>query len=186
MQDKNKQHFVVITIMILIAVSTRFLFIPNFTAVGAMGLFGAAYFNKKYLAFIVPFVALFLSDLVLNNVVYTQYYDGFVLFADGVYWTYLGFAAIVLLGMGLLKKVKPLNLLGASLSASVVFFLISNFGVWASGMTYPLNGAGLVACYTAGLPFLVNTLAGDLFFASVLFGIYEYAIKPRFATASIS
>lgn len=181
MQDKNKQHFAIIAIMILIAASTRFMMIPNFTAVGAMGLFGAAYFSNKVWAFVVPFAALFFSDLLMNNTIYAQYYDGFTLFAPGAYWTYIGFAAIVLIGMGLLTKVKPLHVLGASISASVMFFLISNFGVWASGTMYPMNTSGLLASYGAGLPFLQYTMLGDLFFSGLLFGLYELAVKPRFA-----
>lgn len=179
MQDKNKQHFAIIAVMILIAASTRFMMIPNFTAVGAMGLFGAAYFSNRIWAFVVPFAALFFSDLLLNNTIYASYYEGFTLFGPGVHWTYLGFAAIVLIGMGLLKKVKLLHVVGASLSASVVFFLISNFGVWASGLVYSKDAAGLIASYAAGLPFLQYTMLGDLFFSGVLFGLYEWVVKPR-------
>jgi hypothetical protein len=182
MQDKNKQHFAIITIMVLVAASTRFMMIPNFTAVGAMGLFGAAYFSNKMWAFVVPFAALFFSDLLMNNTIYAQYYEGFTLFGPGVHWTYLGFAAIVLIGMGLLKKIKPLHVVGASMSASVVFFLVSNFGVWSSGMMYSKDIPGLIAAYAAGLPFLQYTMLGDLFFSGVLFGLYEFAVKPRFAT----
>jgi hypothetical protein len=177
MQGKNKTYFIIVVTMIVIAASTRFLpHPPNVTAMGAMGLFGAAYFTKKQWAFIVPFVAFFLSDLILNNVVYAQYYEGFVWMAPGAYWTYIGFAGIVLLGMGWLKKVKPLRLLGASISASLVFYLVSNFGVWASGTMYPLTGTGLMASYAAGLPFLPNTLVGDLLYSGILFGIYEFVV----------
>ncbi len=182
MQDKHTQHFLVISLLVLFAAATRFLMIPNFTAVGAMGLFGAAYFKRKYLAFVIPFVALFLSDLILNNVVYAQYYDGFVLFGTGAYWTYIGFGAIVLIGLGLLRKINILNVIGASISASLAFFLITNFGVWASGILYPTTGAGLLLSYEAGLPFFQYSLMGDLFFSGVMFGLYEWAIRPLFQT----
>ena len=61
----------------------------------------------------------------------------------------------------------------ASLSASVVFFLVSNFGVWASGTMYPNTFSGLMICYAAGLPFLKNTLIGDMAYSGALFGIFE-------------
>ncbi len=150
---------------------------PNFTPVGAMGLFGAAYFSRKYLAFLVPFAAMWISDLLLNNAVYTQlypeYYSGFSWFGNG--WTYAAFGLIVLLGFVALKKVNLPRLLGASLGASVLFFLITNFGSWLADPLYPNNAQGLLSAYTLGLPFFWNTLAGDLFFSITLFGVFEWA-----------
>lgn len=189
MQNKNTIHFVVIAFMILLAVSTRFFSfmnpaLSNFTAVGAMGLFGAAYFRNKIWAFIVPFLAMFLSDLILNNVFYAQYYDGFTLFSPGAIYTYGGFLAIVLIGLALLRKVSSTNVVGASVLAAFAFFLISNFGVWAGGTMYPKTMAGLGACYTAGLPFLKNTLISNLVYAGILFGVYEMVIRPIFSRAT--
>ncbi len=180
MQTRNKQNLVIIITMIFIAAATRFLpHPPNFTALGAMGLFGAAYFNKKYLAFIVPFIALFLSDLVINNVFYAQYYDGFVFFHPSSIWIYLGFAAIVIFGQFLLKKVNFSNVFLASLIASISFFVITNFGTWASTPMYTKDITGLIACFTAGLPFLPNTLLGDLFFSGALFGTYYFVARAK-------
>ncbi len=168
--------------MILVAAATRFLpHYPNVTALGAMGLFGAAYYKKSLLpALLIPFVALWMSDLVLNNIVYGQYFDSFAWFTPGGLWIYLGFAAIVLVGKGLLNKISLGRLFGASLSASLVFFLLSNFGVWMSGTMYPLTFGGLIACYTAGLPFFLNTIVGDLFYVMLFFGAYELVFKRAF------
>jgi len=150
---------------------------PNFTPVGAMGLFGAAYFSRKYLAFLVPFAAMWISDLLLNNLVYAQlypdYYGAFSWFGNG--WTYAAFGLIVLLGFVVLKKVSIPHLLGASLSASALFFLITNFGSWLADPIYPKTWQGLTAAYALGFPFFWNTLAGDLFFTAVLFGVFEWA-----------
>lgn len=150
--------------------------IPNFSPIGGIALFGAAYFSRKYLAFIVPLVTMYITDLVINNMIYPrmfpEYYDG--AFAWGISpWVYGTFALIVLLGFGLLKKVSAPRLLTASLSASVLFFIVTNFAVWAGGVTYPKTVEGLIACYTAAIPFFQNTLLGDLFFVGVLFGAYE-------------
>ncbi len=181
MNNKNKQNIGIVAVMILLAAATRLMpHPPNMTAIGAMGLFGAAYLNKKYLAFLVPFIALWITDLAINNILYAQFYDHFVLM--GSVWTYIGFGAIVLFGMGWFKKINWKTVVGGSLSASAIFFFISNFGVWASGTMYPMNFAGLGACFSAGLPFLLNTVVGDLFFCGVLFGVYEYFFHNKFTT----
>lgn len=174
--QKINIRFGIVSLLILLAAFSRLIpHPPNFTPVGAMALFGAAYFSKRYLTFVVPLIAMWLSDLVLNNVVYAQYFDGFVLFYPGFYWTYSAFIVIGLVGFFLLKRAKPQNIFIASLSASILFFLVSNFGVWASGMMYPKDLSGLLACYTAAIPFFQNTLMGDLVYCGVLFGVFEFA-----------
>lgn len=169
-------RFGTLVLIVLLAAFSRLIpHPPNFTAVGAMALFGAAYFTKRYVAFIIPVVSLWLSDLVLNNIVYGAYFDHFVWFYPGFFWNYFGFMLIVLLGFALFKKVKIQSVLIGSVSASILFFIVSNFGVWMSGTMYPKDLTGLMACYTAALPFLKNTLAGDLVYCSMLFGAFELA-----------
>ncbi len=171
-EKKINLRFSLIAVFILFAALSRL--IPhwyNFTPIGGMALFGAAYFTRKYWAFIIPFAALWISDLLLNNIVYAAYYEGFQFLGNlGVY---IGFALIVVFGMVLLKKVKPGRLLVGSLGASAIFFLVSNFFVWLGSAFYPQNIAGLMACYEAGIPFFWNTVAGDLFYTSLLFGAFE-------------
>ncbi len=175
-RQKINLRFGVISLLILLAAFSRLIpHPPNFTPVGAMALFGAAYFSKRYLAFAVPILAMWLSDLVLNNVVYAQYFDEFTLFYSGFYWTYSAFIVIGIAGFFLLKRTKPQNILIASLTASILFFMVSNFGVWASGMMYPKSFSGLIACYAAAIPFFQNTMMGDLIYSSVLFGVFEFA-----------
>lgn len=150
----------------------------NFSPITAMGLFGAAYFSRQVLTLAVPFIALFVSDLVLNNVIYSQYYTGFTLITS--WWIYAAFGAVVFLGWLLLRKqVTPVRVISASLLASVVFFLISNLSTWVETTLYPKTFAGLLTCYTAGLPFLKNTVFGDLFFSAVMFGAYEWALRGK-------
>lgn len=185
-KTKINLRFGVLALIILLAAFSRLLpHPPNFAPVSAMALFGAAYFPRKYLALILPIAAMWLSDLVLNNLVYAQYFDGFTFFYQGFYWTYSAFIAIGVLGFLVLKKVTPLRLMVASLSASVLFFVISNFGVWASGYMYPLTWQGLIACYTAAIPFFKNTLAGDLVYCSVLFGSFEL-VRYKFPVLQIN
>ncbi len=174
--QKIALRFSVITLMIVVAAFSRLLpHPPNFAPIGAMALFGAAYFSKKYIALLIPILSMWLSDLVINNTIYAQYFDGFTFFYQGFYWTYMAFIFIGVLGFILLKKPKPQNIIIASLSASIIFFIVSNFGVWASGTMYPNNFSGLITCYAAGLPFFKNTLIGDLVYTSILFGLFEFA-----------
>ncbi|HQU58403.1 MAG: hypothetical protein KDD02_03125 [Phaeodactylibacter sp.] len=181
MSNKIQVRFGIITLMIGAAALSRLLPHPyNFTPIGAIGLFGGAYFSKKYLSFLIPFAALWASDFLLNNLVYARLYPQF--YQEGVVWfsqlaigVYLGFGLIIALGIFILRKVNIPNLLAASLLASVIFFLVTNFGSWLVDPVYPKTATGLLGAYAAGLPFFWNTLLGDLFFAGVLFGAYEWA-----------
>jgi hypothetical protein len=162
--------------LVALAALTRLLPHPhNFTPIGAIALFGAAYFNRQWLMLAVPFAALFLTDLFINNVIYREMYGGqFQLFTS--VWIYAAFALVMLAGTGILRnKVTGVRVLGASISASAIFFLVTNFSVWAESGMYPKTAAGLAACYTAGIPFLGNTILGDLFFSVAMFGVYEWA-----------
>jgi len=171
-------RFGVIALMIFLAAMSRLLpHPPNFTPIGGMALFGAAYFAKRYWAFAVPIVSLWLSDLVLNNAMYGQYFDGFVWFRADSLFIYGAFALIALLGIFALKKIRIPNLAASALGASAIFFIVSNFGVWFSGAMYPKDLSGLIACYAAAIPFFQNTLLGDLFYSAVLFGSFELSVR---------
>jgi hypothetical protein len=169
-------RFGIITAIIFLAAMSRLLpHPPNFAPIGGMALFGAAYYARRYWAFIIPIVSMWISDLVLNNVVYGQYFDGFVWFYSGSAFTYGAFALIALLGIWTLKCINIPALLVSAVSASVIFFLVSNFGVWLSSGMYPHSVGGLAACYVAGLPFFQNTLAGDVVYTAILFGVFEWS-----------
>ena len=159
----HQPRLIVLAGMILAAAAARLIpHAPNFTPIAAIALFGGAQFADKRLAFFVPLAAMLLSDLVLG-------------FHSGMTFVYGSFALIVCLGLGLRSRRAPLSIAGAALTASLLFFAVTNFGVWAAGMWYPRTFAGLVACYAAAVPFLQNTLAGDLFFTAVLFGGFALA-----------
>lgn len=175
---KINLRFGIITLMILLAAMSRLIPHPaNFAPIGGMALFGAAYFSKKYWAFIIPIVSMWISDLVLNNVVYSQYFDHFVWFYSGSIFTYGAFALITLMGLFTLKKVKVNNVVLSALSASILFFVVSNFGVWVSSGMYPHTFSGLMTCYAAGIPFFGNTLLGDMVYSGVMFGSFATAAK---------
>ena len=171
---KNKR-FLIITGFITLAVLSRVLPHPyNFTPLGAIALFGAAYFKDKKWAILIPLVAMWISDLLLNNLVYSAFYEGFTLFNSGMIWVYGSLIVIALAGMKLFDKVTLPRVVGGAVGASVIFFLVSNFGAWLASPIYTPDLQGLMASYTAALPFFHNTLGGDLVYCATLFGAFEY------------
>ncbi|MFO7526540.1 MAG: DUF6580 family putative transport protein [Ignavibacteriaceae bacterium] len=164
---KLSPRFLLLTGMILIAAIVRLLpHPPNFAPIAAMALFGGAYFNRKVFAFAIPLAALFLTDLFLG-------------FHNTMWAVYLSFVVIVGLGMVILKKKSVVKIILASVSASVLFFILTNFAFWATDTLYPTTLTGLAACYTAAIPFFHNTVIGDLFFTGAMFGLFELA-KVKF------
>jgi hypothetical protein len=154
--------------MIVAAAATRILPHPwNFTAVGAMCLFGGAHFQRRWMAFLVPMAALVLSDVLLLAVVYG------LRGLNVISMSYLLFALTTLLGMTLRGRVTALSVGAAAVLASAGFFLISNFHVWLTGHNYPQTSAGLLAAYVAAIPYAQNMLLANLFYSAVLFGGFE-------------
>ena len=155
-------------LFVLFAVGFRFLPHPlAFTPVAASLLYFGARAPRKYVW--IPVALFAASDVILTKIVY-----GYALPADTfISWGY--YLAIVLFGGVLMTNSKPWRVLGAALSASVFFFIISNFGVWAAWATYPKTFGGLMAAYVAGLPFFRNDVAGDLVFTALFFGIGHMA-----------
>jgi len=156
--NTNHSRLVALLTAIVVAAALRLVpHPPNFTPIGAMALFSGAYLGRKALAFAAPLGALLLSDLVLG-------------FYHGQATVYFSVALIVMLGMVALSRVSPLRVAGAAVLSSVLFFLITNLGMWLFSGFYPRTMLGLEACYVAAIPFFQNTIAGDLFYATLLFG----------------
>jgi len=176
MNTKINLRFSVLTVFIVLAAFSRMIPHPsNFSPLGAIALFGAAHFTKKWHVFLIPIAATWLSDLFINNVIYSAYYPTFTWFYEGFYWQYLSYLLIALLAIPLFKKVSKERILFGALGSSLVFFLISNVGCFVGNSFYPQNFGGLVSCYAAGVPFIKGTLLGDLFYSLVLFGGFAFA-----------
>jgi hypothetical protein len=102
-------------------------------------------------------------------------------------YTWIAFLAVGLIGWMLRGRITGLRVLAGSLSGSVVFYVISNFGVWMNGLDYPRTAEGLVQCYIGAIPFFRNAILGDLFYAGLMFGSYHWlsrfvphlTIRPR-------
>jgi hypothetical protein len=151
-------------LFVLFAVGFRFLPHPlAFTPVAASLLYFGARMARKYVW--IPVALFAASDVILTKVIY-----GYALPADTyISWAY--YLAIVLFGGVLMTNSKAWRVLVAALGASVFFFIISNFGVWAAWAMYPKTLGGLMAAYIAGVPFFRNDVAGDLVFTALFFGI---------------
>lgn len=136
---------------------------PNFSPIGAIALFGGAYLNRKYLAYLIPFAALLISDVFL----------GF--YGIGMLVTYGAFAVSIFIGTQLKKNITWYNVALSSLASSVSFFLITNLVFFYPTTISPLythDLAGVLNCYAAGLPFFQNTFASDLLYSSLFFGAF--------------
>ena len=163
---QNKKIFIVLGILILIGVTFRLLpHPPNFTPIAALALFGGAYFSKKT-AFILPMTALVISDVFIG-------YYNFTLMV----FVYGSFLLCAVLGIRLKKNKKWHNIGISSILCAFLFFLITNFAVWVFTPWYAKTVLGLSQCYLMALPFLKNTLLGNLFYAAIFFGVYETALK---------
>ena len=180
------QSLVVSLLIIILAFSRLIPHIPNFSPLGAICLFGAANFHRKWQAFFIPIFATWIGDLYLNNYVYNQGQEDFIWFYQGFYWQYMSYVIIALLGLILFKnKINASKILGGAIGASLLFFFISNLGVWTIGKMYPKSFSGLINCYIAGLPFIKGTLIGNLFYTPIMFYSY-FMLQDKFPVLSLN
>jgi hypothetical protein len=137
--------------------------VANFAPVGAIALFGGAVLPLR-LAWWLPLAVMALSDGVIG-------------LHDTILFTWLGFMLVGLYGM-LWRQTS--NWYRASLGAAggaTIFYVVSNFGVWAVGHMYAHTWQGLIDCYVAGVPFFRNSLAADVTYSAVLFGAYALVMR---------
>jgi hypothetical protein len=139
---------------------------PNFSPIEAMALFGGAYFAQRSLALLVPLIAMLLSDLIIG-------------LHSGLPVVYACMTAITVMGFALRKKSSLIRIASFGFAGASLFFVVTNFMVWAGSGMYPMTAEGLVACYVAAIPFFANQLAGVAFYSAVLFGGYAL-LRQRF------
>lgn len=163
-ENKQGRNFLeprtaVITVMVLAAAAIRLAPHPmNFAPIGALAIFGGAYFSSKRHALAIPLLSLIVGD----------FFTGFHPVIPFVYGSFLVSVAI---GFWLRPKKSAPRIGLATLAGAIQFFLVTNFALWASSIgSYPKTASGLGACYVAGIPLFWNPLAGDAFYAALLFG----------------
>jgi len=144
----------------------EFQFLSNFTPVGVIALFGGAYFTEKWKAFLVPLLALFVSDMLINTL---YHFSPFAI----SYWMYLCFAIMVFIGT-LIKKVNVANVALASIAAVLVHWLIMDMP-FLYGTLYPHTWTGYGQSLVKAIPFERNMILGDAIYGIILFGGFELA-----------
>ncbi|MHA4808374.1 DUF6580 family putative transport protein [Flavitalea flava] len=147
----------------------------NFTPIGAMALFGGAYFSNSWKAVGFPLLTLFIGDLILSFTIFSQYRTG--LLYTGWYWTYIAFALMVLAGKFFIKKVSLTNVLLGSLVCVLIHWIITDIGAWQMGILYPKTFAGYIECLIAAIPYEGRFLEGTLLYSAILFGLFEWMQK---------
>lgn|SRR5690606_1708908 len=159
----NKKQIVIISFILVAAILRVLPHFPNVTPITAMALFSGVYFTQKKYAFIIPLLAMFLSDLFLG-------------FSTISIFVYLAFILVGYIGV----SSKKMNIKTILLS-SVSFFVITNFGVWLIGYPNTLNG--FIECYTLALPFFRNSLIGDFVFSGIMYYGFEFVSNKYLRTA---
>lgn len=157
---KNYHKLTAVAGIVIIAFIFRLLpHPPNFAPIAALALFSAVNIDGV-LAYIIPLLSMLLSDIVLG-------------FHSTMIFVYSAFLLTGFLGRLLKKKNNAVKLLFVSLLSSVLFFIITNFGVWLTGSMYPKNFSGLMEAYFLGIPFFRNTMLGDMFYSFTFFYGYK-------------
>lgn len=163
----KKEKIIAVFILIAIGVSYRiFPHPPNFAPVAAISLFSGFYFRRYFIA--IPIVIMLISDMFIG------FYDWKLMAV-----VYFSFLLVSIIGIFMRKNKSVSALIGCSVAGSFLFFVLTNFAVWFFGSWYPHNFSGLTQCYLLAIPFFKNTLLGDLFYSSVIFGCYELLAQPK-------
>ena len=155
-------------LLVILGVLTRVFPHPvNFTALGAVSLWSMSLFSSRRVALLIPMLALFLSDALLG-------------FHSTMVWVYGSFLLIEVLSL----VIEPQNSWGrtllGSLCASLIFFVLTNLGVWFDGLLYPMTAEGFADCFAMAVPFLKNQVLGDLLFCFAL-GVVVRVVMKRAA-----
>lgn len=154
---------------------------PNFSPLTAIALFGGACLADKRLSLIVPVVSLLIGDIFLAVM------NHYPVFHDTIFFVYGAYLLIALMGWQLRdSKFSYGKAAGFAVIASLLFFGLTNFGVWAVGTLYPRTAEGLSACFTLALPFYKFTLLGDVVYTILFFGVYQLIFSRDKQAATVT
>lgn len=165
----------------------------NFTPVAALALYGGARGKNTAFSFLLPLLVMVFSDVLVMQFLYPENGNPLAYFTTkDALGVYLAFAVVVGIGLLLKRKITVPTVIVASLASSFFFYAITNFVTWYASPFYPQTFAGLMGCYTAGIPFynndpfgsfFLNQFVGDLFFSAVLFGAHAWVVRATNRTA---
>jgi hypothetical protein len=183
MKSSNKMIW---SFLLLVVIAALYRIIPGrpygFAPQWAMAVFAGAVIKDKKWAFIIPVLSMFISDL-LYQVLYLGGLTDMQGFYEGQWQNYLLFTLLVFVGFAV-KKLNVLQIAVASLAAPSLYFIASNFLLWASngttrGLDRPKTFNGLMLCYSDGIPFYKTSLLATLVFSAILFGTYAFIRNYR-------
>lgn len=189
---KNKKSILIAFALMLIA-SIVYRIFPNrpvgFAPQFAIGLLAGAMVGRKAWAFALPLLSMFLSD-VLYQLIYLAGYGEITGFYTGQWQNYLLFTVLTSIGF-LIKKINVVNVLLASIISPTIFFVLSNFILWAGwagtrGLGRPKTWDGLIQCYSDAIPFYQNNIISTIAFSTVFFGIMYWIVRPKPQHATIT
>lgn len=176
----NPRTIVLLAFMVAVAV-IRIIFsleptmspIATFTPLGAMAIFGGAYFQKNFKAYLFPLLTLWMGDIILNRLVY---YAEWRFFYDGWYFTYGAYALMVFVGQRMIKKASVKNIVFAGFVATLIHWIGTSPSCFfiPNGM-YPNTWNGYLTSLVAAIPYERNFLIGTLAYGGLLFGLFEWA-----------
>jgi len=166
MKALAKQNLIIIVALTVLGVLGRWLpHPPNFTPVIAIALYSGLRLRPRSLAIVVPFAIMILSDLMLG-------------FHSIAFFTYPVLILLAVMGTGKVQNsIKFFDVASFSVLGAVLFFLVSNLGVWVMTEMYTHTAQGLMACYVAGLPFFQSTLVSTLIFGIVFYAVDKMALR---------
>ncbi len=182
----NPRTVILLLIIILVSLiriaapfSDNFKDIANFSVIGAVALFGGAYFNNNIKAFGFPLLILLLSDIFIAKT------SGYGFFYGGWYWTYIAFILMVFVGKVMLKKVDLENFVLANVVIILMHWMVSDISAMYIPGLYEPTLAGYLACLVAAVPFELNFVYGSLIYGVLMFGSFEM-LKARYPLFSLS
>lgn len=181
MKNPNQIRFAILLAFIALVAISRVLvrtgdsfeWLSNFSPIGAMALFGGAYF-KGWKAYALPLLALLFGDVFIAIVK-----DPSEVFYQGWYWVYGAFAIMVLAGSWIMQQKTVRNFLLGTAAVVLIHWIVTDFGVWLGGSMYPKTLNGFITCLIAAIPFERALLYGTLVFGTLMFGTFEW-FKIRF------
>jgi len=161
-------YLVILAVLIALGVAGRLLpHPPNFTPMAAIALFAGFIFVKRYMSIVAVVAAMLLTDYFAFGYLSPDWFA-----SKSMVVVYLALLFPIVFRGFLQKKLGVMRIAGAALASSTVFFVATNFSVWAFSPMYEKTFAGLLLCYTTAIPFFQNTIAGDMMWSGIVFGSY--------------
>jgi hypothetical protein len=184
----NPRTFVLATMILsagiirLISAADTISPLANLTPLGAMAMFGGTYYRDAWKAFLVPLLTLWLTDMILNRLIF---FHEWVIFYDGFAWVYVSFAVMVLIGRWM-ERVTVLHFLKSAFGAALLHWIVTDFGVWlgrgidiTTGLPLSKDLSGLWQCYYQAIPYFMNLFIGNVLYGAMLYGAFEW-MKKRY------